>query len=64
MVEETEGIRLVKEPGEAGRSAGFFGLDVTGEQSPARPRPEDEPGAAHPRQQIGYKTAQNTPTNL
>ncbi|MFI6455765.1 hypothetical protein ACIBF6_29890 [Streptosporangium amethystogenes] len=37
MVEETEGIRLVKEPGEAGHSAEFFGLDVTGERSRTAP---------------------------
>ncbi|GAA0848652.1 hypothetical protein GCM10009525_70670 [Streptosporangium amethystogenes subsp. fukuiense] len=29
LVEEIESIRLVKKPGEAGRSAEFFGLDVT-----------------------------------
>ncbi|WP_433379688.1 hypothetical protein [Streptosporangium sp. CA-115845] len=37
MVEETEGIRLVKEPGEAGHPAGFFGLDGTGEQGRTTP---------------------------
>ncbi|MEU0480544.1 hypothetical protein ABZ260_15315 [Streptosporangium sp. NPDC006013] len=37
MVGETEGIRLVKEPGEAGHSAEFFGLDGAGEQGRTAP---------------------------
>lgn len=37
LVEENEGIRLVKKPGEAGRSAEFFGPDAGGEQGWAAP---------------------------